>query len=146
MLKVFSVTSLLVIGSLAFAADKNNKDIAAKYVPGSKLVKEDGSDYDFRTPKNTIVEVELNNDGTIDEASGDLAHEGDVFNPGSNQLSLEAAVAALKKAGKMPTGDWSYEKSLLRGWVYEFEGNENGTKMDYVVSAVDGKLLKDSKD
>lgn len=145
MLKVFAISALLISSSLAFA-NKNNKETALKFVPGATLAKEDGNDYDFKTSKNTIVEVELNNDGTIDEASGDLAHEGDVFNPGNNHLTLEAAVAALKKAGKTPSGDWSYEKSLLRGWVYEFEGHEKGTKMEYTVSATDGKLLTDKKD
>lgn len=98
MLKVFAIASLIVLGSSAFAAKKdNNKETALKYVPGATVAKEDGNDYDLKTAKNTLVEIELNSDGTIDEASGDLAHEGDVFNPGGKQLSLEAAVAALKK-------------------------------------------------
>lgn len=145
MLKVLTVCSVFALSVSAFAA-KSNKETAAQYVPGSTFVKEDGSDYDFKTSKNTIVEVELNRDGTVDEASGDLAHQGDVFVPGNNHLSLEAAVAALQKAGKNPSGDWSYEKSVINGWVYEFEGNENGTKMEYVISATDGRLLKDKKD
>lgn len=145
MFKVFAISAILLLSAPAFA-NKATKETAAQYVPGGTLVKEDGNEFDFKTSKNTIVEVELNSDGTVDEASGDLAHEGDVFNPGNNHLTLEAAVAALKKAGKNPTGDWSYEKSVVRGWVYEFEGNENGTKMEYVISATDGKLLKDKKD
>ena len=144
MFKAFAILSVLALSTAAFA--KPTKEAALKFVPGATLVKEDGSDFDLKTSKNTIVEVELNNDGTIDEASGDLAHEGDVFTPGNSHLNLDAAVAALQKAGKTPSGDWSYEKSLLRGWVYEFEGHENGVKMEYTISATNGKLLTDKKD
>ena len=146
MFKVLAILSVFALSTSAFAANKATKENAAKFVPGSTFVKEDGNEFDLKTAKNTIVEVELNTDGTIDEASGDLAVDGDVFTPGNSHITLEAAAAALKKAGKTPSGDWSYKKSILRGWVYEFEGHENGVKMEYVLSATNGSLLKDKKD
>lgn len=122
------------------------KDAAMKAVPNAKLLTEDGNDFDLQTAKGTIVEVEMNGDGSLDEASGDAATQGDVFSPGNGLISLEEATRALQKAGKSPTGDWSLEKSMLRGWVYEFEGRENGKDMEYAIDAKTGKLVKDRRD
>ena len=143
-LKAFVLFSAVIVGSTAYA--RVNKEAAAKFVPGAQILKEDGNEFDFKTAKNTVVEVELDSDGAVDEASGDLAHEGDVFNPSNGHLTLEAAVAALQKAGKNPAGDWSYEKSIKHGWIYEFEGHEDGKKMEYNISATDGRMLTESKD
>lgn len=144
--KLILALVLSAFGSSALAADPGSlKDAAVKMV-GGKLIKEDGDEYSIQTAKGTVVEVELNNDGTVDEASGDSVAGGDAFAPGGGMLSLADAVAALKKAGKNPTGDWSYEKSMINGWVYEFEGVENGKSMEYAISAKDGKLVKDKRD
>ncbi len=124
----------------------NLKETAMKLVPESKITKEDGNEFDLMTAKQTVIEVELNKDGTLDEASGNAALAGDVFVPGNGLMSLGDAVSALQKAGKTPAGDWSIEKSFLNDWIYEFEGTENGKAMEYAVSAKDGKLVKDRRD
>ena len=69
-----------------------------------------------------------------------------MFVPGGQLLSLAAAVESLKKSGKTAQGDWSFEKSTLNGWVYEFEGVEDGKKMEYVIDATAGKLIKAKRD
>ena len=133
--------------SLALAHEKAElKTVAQKMVNGAKVVKEDGKEFDLQTERGTIVEVELNADGTVDEASGNSALGGDAFAPGGGLLSLNQAAEALKKAGKTASGDWSFDKSMRHGWVYEFEGIENGKSMEYGVSAKDGTLVKDRRD
>lgn len=122
------------------------KESLTKLVPESKVVKKDGDEYEVMTPKNTVVEVEFNRDGSVDEASGDSAMGGDVFVPGNGMIALGAAVESLKKSGKTGTGDWEYKKSFRNGWVYEFEGRENDKDMEYQISAKDGSLVKDSRD
>lgn len=122
------------------------KESLTKLVPESKVVKQDGDEYEVVTPKNTIVEVEFKRDGSVDEASGDAALAGDVFVPGNGMIALSDAVEALKKSGKSASGDWSYKKSFKNGWVYEFEGLENGKEMEYQISAKDGSLVKDRRD
>ena len=118
---------------------------AVKYVPGGKVVQEKAEEVKIQTPAGTIVEVEFDRAGKFEEASGDSV-ENDVFVPGEGLLSLKDAVDSLKKAGKTPVGDWSLDSSLIRGWHYEFEGFENGKKMDYVLDAKTGKLISSEID
>lgn len=147
MFKKTLIFSILMSAPIAFAAtDVNLKDAATKMVPNAKIIKEDGNEFDLQTAKGTVVEVELNRDGTIDEASGDSVAGGDEFAPGAGMMTLAQAAEALRKAGKNPTGDWSFEKSMMHGWMYEFEGMENGKKMEYGISAKDGKLVKEKRD
>lgn len=144
------VTTAVLGLSLPALAEKVSegkmKESLTKLVPESKVVKQDGDEFEVSTAKQTIVEVEFNRDGTVEEASGDAAVAGDVFTPGNNMITLQQAVDSLKKAGKTPKGDWSYKKSFTNGWVYEFEGVENGKDMEYAVSAKDGKIVKDNRD
>lgn len=147
-LKHFCIAVLMMgVSSVSFAkTDVNLKDAASKFIPNSKVVKVDGHEIDLQTAKGTVVEVELNRDGTLDEASGDAVNGGDQFVPGDGLMSLEQAIAALKTAGKSPTGDWKLKKSMMNGWVYEFDGQENGKDMEYAISAKDGKLVKDRRE
>ena len=140
--------SSILFSVLVFAADDTAKWQAAavKMVPGAKVVKIEGREFDLQTTKDTLVEVEVNSDGSIDEASGKAALGGDLFVPGKGHINLETAVATLKKAGKNPSGSWSFKKSVLSGWIYEFDGIEAGKEMEYDISAKDGKLLKSRQD
>lgn len=126
------------------------KDKVVNYVSGAKVVEAHGDEYALQTPKGTKVEVELNRDGSIDEASGKAAVSGDVFTPsaieGKEMISLEKATESLKRSGKMPTGEWQFEKSWRHGYVYEFEGKEDGKDHEYSVRATDGKIVRDSRD
>ena len=128
------------------ASEAQIKESLTQFVPESKFLHKDGHEYKVTTAKQTVVEVEFDRDGTVDEASGDAVEAGDMFVPGRGNYNLAQAVEALKKAGKVPTGDWKYKKSFLNGWVYYFEGTENGKKMDYAVSAKDGALVVDRRD
>ncbi len=128
------------------ASEAQIKESLNQFVPESKFLHKDGDEYKVTTAKQTIVEVEFDRDGKVDEASGDAVEGGDVFIPGRGNFTLAQALDALKKSGKTPTGDWKYKKSFLNGWVYEFEGTENGKKMDYAVSAKDGALVVDRRD
>lgn len=144
-----SILTLSILASGAAPPPDSAKPAPEKLesmVPASKVLKTDGNEFDLLTPKNTVVEIELNRDGSLDEASGDFAQGGDVFIPSDGHLTLANAVAALKAAGKTPSGDWSYEKSFLHGWVYKFEGSENGKTMKYLVNAENGRLVGDRRD
>ena len=88
------------------------------------------------------MEIEYTMTGEFKEASGDAVLAGDVLEIGGGLLSLKAATDVMKNAGKTISGDWSLEKSFVHGWVYEFEGFENNAKMDYLVDAKTGKLIK----
>lgn len=131
---------MVIGGTHAFAAT-SVKETAMKYVKDAKVVQEKNNEVKLQTTNGTIVEVEFKNDGTLEEASG-KALDKDMFEPGNGLMSLKDALAAIKKAGKEPVGEWSLDESLTKGWNYEFEGFENGQKMDYVVDAKSGKLLE----
>lgn len=144
---------MLFFGVTAFAAEKVNEKIEAKYgdrlktmVPDFQVLEKDGNEFDLLTKNKTVVEVEFANDLSVDEASGKAATAGDVFTPGGGLISLEEAVASLKKAGKSAKGEWSLEKSFTKGWIYEFEGEENGKRMEYSINAKNGSLVSSSRD
>ena len=115
-------------------------------VPGARIIKQKGDEFDVVTSKETVMEIEFHRDGTLDEASGKAAFGGDTLNPGEGLLSLAEAVAALRKSGKTPTGEWSLERSWINGWTYEFEGVEEDREMEYVINAKDGKLIRSKRD
>lgn len=143
---------LLALGVQAKEEMKDGKKVdlkamATKFVSGGKIVEEDGDEFAVQTSKGTKVELELQKDGKIEEASGEKAMAGDVFTPTEgNLISLEKAADSLKKSGKMPTGEWSFEETNRHGWVYEFEGKEDNKNFDYSVSAKDGKIIRESRD
>lgn len=135
---LLSLSLLLVLSSTAMASAIS--DEALKYIPGGKVVSEKADEVKVQGPNGTIIEIEFNRSGKFDEASGDSV-EQDVFVPGNDILSLKEAVAALKKEGKSAVGEWSIDNSMIRGWYYEFEGFEEGKKMDYTIDGKSGKLL-----
>lgn len=137
----FMIFALLTASLSSYAG---LSDEALKLIPGGKVVAEKKEEVKIQTPEGSIVEVEYER-GKFEEASGDNA-EKDVLVPGEGLLSLKDAVASLKKSGKTPVGDWSLDKSFIKGWHYEFEGFENNQKMDYIVDAKTGKLLESKID
>lgn len=134
--------SLTILSISAFA---NIKDEALKFVPGGTVVEEKAEEVKVKTPTGSVVEVEFTNDGKLEEASGKSV-ENDLFVPGNNLMNLKEVVAAANKSGKKPVGEWSLENSILNSWHYEFEGYENGKKMDYVFDAKSGKMLESKTD
>lgn len=140
-----TILCLLIVISTSSAFAGSIKESALSYIPNGKVVQEKDKEVKVQTQNGTIVEVEFTMTGAFEEASGDSI-EQDVFVPGDGLLSLADAVGALKKAGKTPSGDWSLDKSFVKGWHYEFEGYESGKKMDYVVDAKTGKLLESTID
>ncbi len=139
--------SLLIIGALTLSSNVwASKEKIAQLVPNSKVVSEEENEFEVLTPQNTAIEIEFNSEGALEEASGDAAQTGDVFTPGEGRVPLAGAVDSLKKAGKTITGEWEFDKSLASGWVYEFEGTEDGKKMEYTVNASDGKIIRERKD
>jgi uncharacterized membrane protein YkoI len=138
MLSFILASLFLVLSSGAFASVKEE---ALKLVPGGTVVQETFEEVKIKTPQNSIVEVEFDSSGKFEEASGDNL-EKDVLVPAEEILSLKAVVESLKKEGKNPIGEWSLEKSFIRGWHYEFEGHENGSKFDYIVDAKTGILIE----
>lgn len=129
---------LFFISASTEASDKT--DLALKLVPGGKVVEERAKEIKVLTGNNSLVEIEFKQDGSFEEASGEDVSK-DVFVPPMNLLPLSSAIAALKKEGKAPAGEWSLEQSFMKGWHYEFEGLEDGRKMDYVVDAKAGKIV-----
>lgn len=136
------IAAILLSGSLSALAD-TMKEKSLKFVPGGTVVEERSEEVKVKTPAGTIVEIEFDKNSIFEEASGNSL-EQDLFQPEAGLLSLKDAVASMTKAGKKPVGEWSFDSSLMRGWYYEFEGYEDGKKMDYVLDAKSGKLL-DSK-
>ncbi len=134
---------ILCLGSWASANTVPTNPL--QFVPNGKLLQSEGKEYKIQTPEGSVVEVELNRKGELDEASGDLA-EKDVFVPGQGLLALDQALNAVKEQGKSPSGEWSLEYSMIRGWYYEFNEKLNGQEIEYLVSAKDGKILKEKID
>lgn len=116
------------------------------YVPEGTLVKENEKELKVKTVRGTTIEIEMASDGSFKEASGDAAVTGDIFIPGMNLLSLKEASGALVKLGKMPSGEWNLEKGFFSDWTYEFEGKDNGRKMEYKLDAKTGQLLKEEEE
>jgi uncharacterized membrane protein YkoI len=139
-----SILTLALISLPAFAATDFTK-AALKLVPGGSVQAVKKDEVIVKTPAGTFVEIEFNRDGTLDEASGDMAQK-DVFVPGNGLLSLADAVAAMKKEGKEVSGEWNLDKDFMREWEYEFEGMENGKSMEYTMNAKTGKLIKSEFD
>lgn len=144
MKKTLSI-ALLGIISLSVSAKTDFGKNALKMVPGGTVESLDRDEVTVKTAAGTIMEIEFNRDGTLDEASGDMATKDD-FMPGNGLLTLKDAVAALEKAGKKAEGEWSIDKDFMREWEYEFEGFENNQKYEYVINAKSGELLKSKRD
>lgn len=143
-MKFLSVFMISGLSFSAIAAIDINKE-ALKYVPNGKVEAVEKNEAKVRTSGGTIVEVEFDRNGNLEEASGDMASK-DTFVPGNGLLSLTDAVAAMKKAGKNVDGEWSLEKDFARDWEYEFEGFENGKSMEYTLNAKTGKITGTKED
>lgn len=140
MKKILFIMSVVSI-PFSVMAKVNLGTEALKYVPNGKVEVQEKDEVKVKTTQGTFIEIEFNRDGTLDEASGDLASK-DNFNPGNNLLPLNDAVAAMEKADKKVEGEWSFDKGFMKDWEYEFEGVENGKKYEYVLNAKTGKLLE----
>ena len=135
---LFCLSSSLLLSTTAFAAIS---DDALKLVPGSKVLTQKADEVKVQAPNGGVIEVEFDRSGKLDEASGKLV-DSDILVPENGMLTLKDAVAALKKEGKTAVGEWSLDNNLISGWRYEFEGFEQGKKMDYKLDAKTGKLLE----
>lgn len=136
MKNAIAISVMLATSSVAFSQS----------VPSGELVKDKKDEKHFKTKAGTIVEVEYDRKGVFEEASGDMALNGDEFTAHEGHLSLKEITENLKKAGKNLTGEWKYQHSLLNGWVYELEGMTDGKEVDFYVSAKDGKIIKEKID
>jgi uncharacterized membrane protein YkoI len=128
----------LMFGSSVMAQTMEQKVLS--FIPEGKVLQEKDREFKIQTKQGSVVEVEFKANGEFEEASG-KALDKDVFIPGEKILPLDRAVAALKKEAKVPSGEWNLEKTIIRGWVYEFEGHENGRQVEYVMDARSGSIL-----
>jgi hypothetical protein len=119
---------------------------ALKLVPGGKIKIKNSFEIKVTTVQNTEVDLGIDQDGNLEEASGLSAEKGDVFEPGEKRLSLKEVVAILKKSGKALQGEWIFEQSDDGDWLYDVEGIENKKNVDYIINAENGKLLRTEVD
>lgn len=117
-MKLLALSLIIFSFNACASAQAVNKDLNM-IIPDGKVVEVKKHEKKIETPAGTIVEIEYTMTGEFKEASD-----------------------VMKNAGKTISGDWSLEKSFVHGWVYEFEGFENNAKMDYLVDAKTGKLIK----
>ena len=143
-IKSFLLTALMTLGWNVFAGQINNDPM--KLVPGGEVVQMKKNSTKIKTSAGTIVEIELYANGELEEASGHSAANGDVLIPAGGLMSLAEAVSTLDKQGKKAVGEWSLEKTIMSGWVYEFDGFERGQKIEYRIDAVRGELLSQKFD
>lgn len=136
---------LLGLLSLGVSAKTDFGKSALKLVPGGTVEHTKGDEATVKTTAGTFIEIEFNRDGSLDEASGDMATKDNIV-PGNGLLSLKDAVSSLEKNGKKAEGEWSLDKDFMREWEYEFEGFENNQKFEYVINAKTGEFLKSEKD
>ncbi len=137
---------LILVGLLLLATSVQAKTDYSKFVPGGKIVEQSKIDIKIKTKAGTNIEIGIDDDGEMEEASGTAAHKGDEFEPGNKLVSLKVAVDNLVKAGKTVQGEWIFEENEEGEWIYDIEGEENKKPVDYIVSAKDGKLLKTEVD
>lgn len=144
-MKRILVLSVLIASANAFSLDPKLKEEALKLVPKGEVVQESLHEIKVKNASNSVVEIEFDKGGKFEEASGKNV-DLDEFIPENKSKPLKEVVALLKKNGKAPTGEWSYENSLLNGWYYEFEGYESGAKKEYVVDASTGNIIETKND
>lgn len=120
--------------------------VFSQSVPNGELVKDEKDEKHFKTKAGTIVEFEFDRKGNFDDASGDMALNGDEFTAHEGNMSLKQITDKLTKEGKKLTGEWKYQNKFLNGWIYELEGMADGKEVDYYVSAKDGKIIKEKVD
>lgn len=137
-MKMLSALVVTFMSSSLYAGPLADK--ALSYVPGGVVVLEKADEVKVRTVNGTIVEIEFDIVGNFDEASGDNV-DLDQLTPENGVMSLADAVNAIKALGKTPVGEWSLDKSALKGLHYDFEGFENGVKFDYELDAKNGSLI-----
>lgn len=135
-----SVVFAMIITS-GYSYGMSLADKTKSIVPEGTVAQEKEREIQVRTKSGSIVEVEFERNGEFEEASG-KSPDKDTLVPGLGLVSLSAALDTLKKENKSATGDWSLEKSFIKGWVYEFEGFESGKEVDYLVDAKTGKFLE----
>lgn len=141
--KFFLSAFLLAFSAQTFAQDL--KASALKYVPGGSVVELKKDEVKVKTPTGSLVEIEFNRSGELDEASGD-AIESDVFIPGNNLKTLSEISKTLKDQGYQLSGDWSYESSFMNPWHYEVDAFKDGQSFDVEVDAKTGKVTKSKID
>ena len=143
--KLMMILTTIALSACATAAPALNKNFE-DLVPKGKVIQTKHDEKKVQTTTGSVVELEYTNAGDLKEASGDFLSKGDEFVPGAGLLNLKAAADAVTSSGKKLTEDWSFEKSFIHGWTYEFEGFENGKKMNYLVDAKSGKIIKEEID
>lgn len=141
--KFFLSAFLLAFSAQSFAQDL--KASALKYVPGGSVVELKKDEVKVKTPTGSLVEIEFNRSGELDEASGD-AIESDVLIPGNNLKTLSEISKTLKDQGYQLTGDWSYESSFMNPWHYEVDAFKDGQSFEVEVDAKTGKVTKSKID
>lgn len=141
--KFFLSAFLLVFSAQSFAQDL--KASALKYVPGGAVVELKKDEVKVKTPAGSLVEIEFNRNGELDEASGD-AIESDVFIPGNDYKNLSEISKTLKDQGYQLSGDWSYESSFMKPWHYEVDAFKDGQSYEVEIDAKTGKILKSKID
>ena len=123
----------------AFAQDLS--DMALKFVPGGSVVELKKDEVKVKTPAGSLVEIEFDRKGELEEASGD-AIENDIFVPGKSYKNLSEISKTLKDQGYQLTGDWSYESSFMKDWHYEVDAFKDGQNLEIEVDAKSGKMTK----
>lgn len=139
------MTVLLSIFLHIFSLSHAGTD-ATKLVPGGKILSQKPDEIKVTTKAGTVVEIGLDGDGEMEEATGSSADKGDVFEPGDKMITLKMAVDSLKKSGKTLQGEWTFEENEEGDWVYDLEGVEKKAAVDYIVNATNGKLIKTEVD
>jgi len=104
-MKKLMTFTLLGLMSLGVSAKTDFGKNAMKIVPGGTVERTEGDEATVKTTAGTLMEIEFNRDGTLDEASGDMATKDNLV-PGNGLLPLKDAVAALEKNGKKAEGEW----------------------------------------
>lgn len=139
--------SLLVISAFsaqgAFAQDLTQK--ALDYVENSTVFKVKKDEVEVLTANKTIVEIDFDRKGNLEEASGENV-DLDNFNPKNGNLSLVEALNSIQALGETVHGEWSYEHEFQMGWYYEFNGIKNNVEYEFIIDAKTGKLLRSKID
>jgi hypothetical protein len=137
--KFFLSTFLLVFSAQSFAQDL--KASSLKYVPGGSVVELKKDEVKVKAPAGSVIEIEFNRNGELDEASGD-AIESDIFIPGNGYKNLSEISKTLKDQGYQFSGDWSFESSFMKSWHYEVDAIKEGQTYEVEIDAKTGKITK----
>jgi uncharacterized membrane protein YkoI len=118
------------------------QELAQSMVPKGRVIDHERRDFIIKTPAGSKITVEFDRAKNFKEASGKNLNKGDEFQPGKGLISLSTAAGKASAEGKRLGRSWNLEQDQELGWIYEIESEREGMKIDLLINAVSGEIIR----